>query len=80
MKSKESIEKAVYEILESIMLVQKSEIDPDAPLAEIGVDSVIAAETVREINTKLKIGMDSQEFYSTGSINGLIASLAKKAT
>jgi acyl transferase domain-containing protein/acyl carrier protein/short-subunit dehydrogenase/ubiquinone/menaquinone biosynthesis C-methylase UbiE len=63
-------------VVARVLGLDVAEIDPDRPLAELGVDSIVAAQIATALADSLGVGLAASEIYDHATVAGLERHLA----
>lgn len=66
-----NIKEVLIKIVAGCLHVMDEEIDIHSPFKEMGVDSIMGVEIIREINKQFKVKLDSVELYDYSNISGM---------
>lgn len=70
----------VVQILASVLRLDAASLDPDAPFAEMGVDSILALTLVEQVNQEFQSGLSAKDIFDHPTIRRLSSLLGTMAS
>ena len=74
-----SIKNKIKEILASVLYVESSELDENAPVKELGIDSILGVELINKLNNEYQLKINASELYNHPTLNKLAKFIEKEA-
>jgi acyl transferase domain-containing protein/acyl carrier protein len=76
--TKEQVQQALRVSLAEALYLKQNEIDTDKPFIDLGLDSIVGVEWVKEINKQFGLDMSSTKIYDYSNLRELASFLAKE--